>query len=83
MPIVFLGDIHERNFSLKDADDEQRNFAVKIKNLDKAKKNIEKEFFYYNLWFLFSTREKALTNFKSKLLPIKEKKNQEVNQQQN
>ena len=43
--IVFLRDLNEGYLSLKDADDEQSNFPAKIKNLDKVKKTIEKEFF--------------------------------------
>ena len=35
----FLRDIHEGHLSLKDADDEQSNFAAQIKNLGKDKKN--------------------------------------------
>ena len=38
----FLRDIHEEYLSLKDADDEERSFAAKIKNLDKGKTAIEK-----------------------------------------
>ena len=34
----FLRDIHEGHLSLKDADDEQSNFAAQIKNLGKGKK---------------------------------------------
>ena len=32
--LFFLRNIHEGNLSLEDADDEQSNFAAKIKNLD-------------------------------------------------
>ena len=45
LSIVFLRDIHEGYLSLEDADDEQCNFAAKLKNLDKGQKTIEKEFF--------------------------------------
>ena len=45
MRIVFLRDIHEGHLSLKDADDEQRIFAAKIKNLDKVKIQLNKTFF--------------------------------------
>ena len=34
--------IHEGHLPLKDADYKQRNFAAKLKNLDKDKKTIEK-----------------------------------------
>ena len=41
----FLRDTHEEHLSLEDADDEQSNFAVKLKHLGKGKKTIEKAFF--------------------------------------
>ena len=46
------------------------NFAAKLKNLDKGKKN-EKEFFLNNLGLFFSARGKVLKNFKSRLFSIK------------
>ena len=45
MPIVFLRNIHEGYLSLKEADDEQNNFAAKLKNLGKGEKSTEKSFF--------------------------------------
>ena len=36
----FLRDVHEGYLSLEEADDEQSNFAAKLKNLDKGKKYI-------------------------------------------
>ena len=56
---------------MKDGDDEQSNFAAKLKNLDKGKKYIEKEFFLNNLRLLFSAREKVFINIQSRLVPIK------------
>ena len=41
----FLTDINEGYLSLKDADDEQSNFAAKLKNLDKVKKQLKKSLF--------------------------------------
>ena len=41
----FLKDIYEVHLSSKDADDEQSNFAAKIKNLGKGKKRIMKQLF--------------------------------------
>ena len=38
LPIVFLRDIHKEYLSLEDADDDQSNFAAKLKGLDKLKK---------------------------------------------
>ena len=70
LPIVFLRDIHEGNLSLKDAIDEQSNFSVKIKNLDKGKEQL-KNSFLNKLGFLFSAIEKVLNNFKSRLFPKK------------
>ena len=66
--IVFLRDIHEGHLSLEDANDEQSNFAAKIKNLDKGKKTFKKDIknlktFLNNLGLLFSAREKVLINF--------------------
>ena len=45
LPIVFLRDTHEGLLSLEDVDDEKSNFAAKLKNLDKCRKTIGKEFF--------------------------------------
>ena len=36
--LFFLRDMYEGNLSLKDADDEQSKFIVKLKNLDKGRK---------------------------------------------
>ena len=53
--------------------------------MDKGQKTIKKELFYLRL--LFSAKEKALQNFKSRLFPIKNldktNHNQHVNQYQN
>ena len=48
LPIVYVYLIHERYLSLKDADDEQSNFAAELKNLDEGIKTIEKDFFKNN-----------------------------------
>ena len=45
LAIVILRDLSKENLSLKDADDEQNNFAAKIKNVDDGKKIIEEELF--------------------------------------
>ena len=45
LAIVILRDLSKENLSLKDADDEQNNFAAKIKNVDEGKKIIEEELF--------------------------------------
>ena len=58
MSIVFWG-IHKGHLSLKDVGDEQSNAAVKLKNLDKGKKQL-KNSFLNNIELLFSTRDKAL-----------------------
>ena len=42
--IVFLRDIHEGYLSFEDPDDRQSNFAAKLKNLDKRKKQLKKSF---------------------------------------
>ena len=61
--------------ALKDADDDQSNFAAKIKALEKENKNnlklIIKIIFWNNLELLFSARENVLNTFKSRLFPIK------------
>ena len=41
---LFLRDIHEELFSLKDVDDYPSNFAAKIKTLDKVKKQLKNIF---------------------------------------
>ena len=43
--LLFLRDLREGHLPLKYSDHEQSNFAAKIKNLEKGKKEIEKEFF--------------------------------------
>ena len=48
LPIVYVSLIRERYLSLKDADDEQSNFAAELKNLDEGKKTTEKDFFKNN-----------------------------------
>ena len=45
LAIVILRDLSKENLSLKDADDEQNNFAAKIKNVREGKKIIEEELF--------------------------------------
>ena len=45
LPISFLRDIHVRLLSLEDADNEQTNFAAKLKKLDKVKNQLKKGFF--------------------------------------
>ena len=42
---ILLRDINECYLSLEDSDDEKGNFVAKLKNLDKDKKPIEKDFF--------------------------------------
>ena len=66
-----LRDIHEQHLSLKDANDEQSNFAANIKNLDKTWKNNWKKVFLNNLGLSFSARENVLNNFKSRKNCIK------------
>ena len=56
---------------LEDADnDEESKFATDLKSLDRGKKQLKK-FFKNNLGLLFSTREKVLNKFESRLFPIK------------
>ena len=43
--LMFLRDIRWRYLPLEDADDEQSNFAAKLKNLDKSKETIKKKLF--------------------------------------
>ena len=43
--LLFLRDKHEEHISLKDADNEQNNFAAKLANLEEDKKPIQKHFF--------------------------------------
>ena len=45
LAIVILRDLSKENFSLKYANDEQNNFAAKIKNVDEEKKITEEELF--------------------------------------
>ena len=56
--------------ALKDADDDQSNFAAKIKTLEKDRKQL-KIIFWNNLELLISARENVLNTFKSRLFPIK------------
>ena len=71
LPIVFLSDIDKGYLSLKDADDKQSNFATELKNFDKSIKTIDTKSFLNNLGLFFSTREKVLNNFKSRIFPLK------------
>ena len=52
------------------ADDGKSNFAAKLKNLNKGKKQLKKVFLNNLGLLLFSAREKVLNNFKSRLFPI-------------
>ena len=45
LSIAFLRDINEGHLSLENADDDQSNFAAKLKSLDEGKNTIEKGFF--------------------------------------
>ena len=64
--------MHEGYSPLKDTDDKQSNFAAKIQNLDKGKKQLKKSFFLNNLGLFFDAREKVFNNlFNSRLFPIK------------
>ena len=64
--------MYEGYSPLKDTDDEQSNFAAKIQNLDKGKKQLKKSFFKNNLGLFFDAREKVFNNlFNSRLFPIK------------
>ena len=45
--------MHEGYLSLEDADDQQSNFAAKLKNLDKGKKQLKKCFLQNNLGLFF------------------------------
>ena len=65
--------MHEGYLSLEDADDQQSNFAAKLKNLDKGKKQLKKCFLQNNLGLFFRAREKLLNNFKSRLFSKKKK----------
>ena len=44
LPIAFLRDMHEGYLSLEDPDDKQSNFAAKLKNIDRDKKQLKNSF---------------------------------------
>ena len=43
--MLFVRDINEGHLSLENSDDDQSNFAAKLKSLDEGKNTIEKWFF--------------------------------------
>ena len=49
----------------------QNYFVTELKKFDKSIKTIEKRSFLSNLGLFFSSREKVLNNFRSKLIPIR------------
>ena len=64
--------MHWGHLLLKDSDDEQSNFAAKIKNLWKSEKNNWKTFFLKNnLGLLFTTRKKILSTLKVDYFELK------------
>ena len=85
---LLFRNVHKGHLSLNDADYEQSNFAAKIKNLDKGKKQHLKKKILNILGLLFSATEKVINNYKSNMFLIKsyikfQHVNQHVNQQQN
>ena len=44
LPIAFLRDMHEVYLSLEDPGDKQSNFAAKLKNIDRDKKQLKNSF---------------------------------------
>ena len=70
LPIIFK-DTHERHLSLKDTDPEQNKFANKLMSIDKSIKPTDRKSFLSNKESLFYAREEVLSNFKSRLFPIK------------
>ena len=46
LPIAFLRDIHEGYVSLENADFQQSNFALELKQFEKFKKTLEKKSFF-------------------------------------
>ena len=68
MSVVFLRYIHEGILSLIDADNEQNNFAAKLKTLVKDK-IIEREFFLINLDYYLVQEEKFLITLKADYFP--------------
>ena len=71
LPIAFLRDLQEGHLSIKGADNKESNFADQLKNFDKGTKTLDKKSFLHNFGLLFSTKEKVLNSFKSRLFPIK------------
>ena len=85
---LLFRNVHKGHLSLNDADYEQSNFAAKIKNLDKGKKQQLKKKILNILGLLFSATEKVINNYKRNMFLIKsyikfQHVNQHVNQQQN
>ena len=72
LPTVSLRDIRKGHLSIEGPDNKQSNFANELKNFEKGIKGLEKKSFLNNIVLLFSTREKVLNSFKSRLLPIRE-----------
>ena len=59
LPITFLRDMHEGNFSLKEVDEEQIQIASELKDMGKGIISVEKITFRKNAALLLSARENA------------------------
>ena len=71
--LFFLRDIHEERLSLEDFDNEQSNFATKLKNFDKGIKAFEKEYLSKKSLFL-KTLHYFLVQEKKFLITLKAEK---------
>ena len=67
----FLRDIHERNLSLKNADKDEIQKAIELKDTSKGKMPVKKIYFLKLARLPLSAREKILNSFKSKIFPTK------------
>ena len=68
---VFPRDIHKRNFSLEDVDEEESQLVNKLKDTDKDKKPVEKISFLKNAGLFISAGGNTFDSFKSKIFPKK------------
>ena len=59
LPITFLRDMHEGNFSLKEVDEEQIQIPSELKDMGKGIIPVEKITFQKNAGLLLSARENA------------------------
>ena len=65
MPIIFIRDIHSKDLSIGNDDQEQIKLSKDVNHITKGEKPIQQISFMKNLRFLSDMRQEVLNNFKS------------------